>query len=253
MIRVLLAGVFGFVLGSFLNVVIHRVPRGGSIVTPGSACPKCGKALAPRDNIPVLSYLVLRGRCRFCSTRISLRYPAIELVNAVIWVGAMLRFASTETAIFVAAAGSVLIVLATIDLEHRRVPNVIVLPSTGGAIVWLVVVSAVSQRWDILSEALLGAFGSFLVLFVIATVSGGMGFGDVKLAAFTGVVAGRFGWEVAFIAMLVGFFCGGIVGLVLLATRRVGRKSALPFAPALAAGALVAVFGNQSLSRWWLG
>lgn len=248
-----IAAVFGLVFGSFLNVVVHRVPRKMSLSNPPSTCPSCGVRIRPADNIPVASYVLLRGRCRNCRARISPRYPLTELASAALAVGAVSRFGGDEPAAFVAAGGLVLVALALIDLEHRRVPNVIVLPSTAVAAVWILGVSASEHRWGVARDAFASGAAGFALLFLIALVSGGMGFGDVKLAAFIGLYAGRFGWEVSVLALFAGFVIGGVTALALLVTRRRGRKDALPFAPSLAAGALIAVFWGSAPVRAWLG
>ena len=247
-----IAVVLGAIFGSFLNVVIYRVPRGASIVRPPSACGSCGTPIAPRDNIPLLSYVLLRGRCRQCGARISVRYPLVEAAMAAVAAGAIARFGAGEAAAYVAVGGAVLLVLALIDLEHRRVPNVIVLPATAALGLWVVVLSAVRGRWSIAGWAIGCAAAGFLLFLLIALVSGGMGMGDVKLAAYIGLYAGAFGWEVFVLAVFAAFFLGGIAGVVLLVLRRRGRKDAIPFAPALAAGALLAVYWGSGPVRAWL-
>jgi leader peptidase (prepilin peptidase)/N-methyltransferase len=254
-VDLLLAAVFalfGLVVGSFLNVVIHRVPAGVSIVAPPSACPSCGVEIKNRDNIPVLSYLLLRGRCRSCGASISIRYPLVEAANAALWAAAALRFEVIEQAIFVAVTLSVLLALAAIDLDVRRLPNAIVLPSTAAAIVWVAAASAVDGAWGVLRTSLLCGAAAFTLFFLIALVSGGMGMGDVKLAAFIGVVTGRFGWEVTVAAVFAAFLVGGGLGIVLLVAGK-GRKAKMPFGPAMAIGAVVALFAGTGPVRAWLG
>jgi leader peptidase (prepilin peptidase)/N-methyltransferase len=247
------ATLFGLALGSFLNVAIYRVPRGLSVVRPSSACPACDASIKPRDNIPVVSFVSLRGRCRSCGAAISLRYPLVEAATAALGVGAVLRFGASDAAAFVGLGGAVLIAIAMIDLEHRRVPNVIVLPATAAAAVWVLVIAAITGHWRLAASALGSGAAGFVLLFVIALVSGGMGMGDVKLAAFIGVFTGRFGWEVAVLGLFAGFLLGGVVAGGLLVAGRRGRKDALPFAPALAAGAIIAVFWGTGPVRAWLG
>ena len=245
-------GVLGLVIGSFLNVVIHRVPRSESIVRPPSSCPNCRAEIRARDNVPVLSYLLLRGRCRACGHPIAARYPLVELMTAALWVAAVLRFVDVEPAAFVAVMGSVLLVLSAIDLDVRRLPNVIVVPSTVVAIVWVTALAAVHSEWTILARAVACGMAAFALFLLIALVSGGMGMGDVKLAGFIGVVTGRFGWEIAVGAVFASFFVGGAAAIVLLLVRRVGRKQAIPFGPAIAVGAIVALFAGPSPVRAWL-
>jgi leader peptidase (prepilin peptidase)/N-methyltransferase len=248
-----LAGVLGACFGSFLNVVIYRVPRRESIVRPGSRCPSCGLAIRGPDNIPIVSWLALRGRCRSCGASISARYPLVEAGTALLWIVAALRLDSLEEAAFVAVAGTVLIALALIDLEHRRIPNVIVLPSTAAYVVWVIGAAAATHDWGMAARAVACGGAYFGVLLFIALASGGMGFGDVKLGAFVGVAAGRFGIGVAVAAALWGFILGGLVAVVLLVAGRRGRKDALPFGPSMAAGGVAALLGGSGLVRGWLG
>jgi leader peptidase (prepilin peptidase)/N-methyltransferase len=247
------AGLIGAAVGSFGNVVIHRVPRGMSLSRPPSACPACGTPIGPRDNVPVLSYLLLRGRCRACGARISMRYPVVEAAVTALWVLCALRFEDLEVAAFVALASTVLGLVALIDLEHRRIPNAIVLPATVAALVWVFGISAATIQWSVFVRAVACGGGFFAVLLVIALVSGGMGFGDVKLAAFIGVVTGRFGVGVAVAGALGGFIFGGLVAVALLVTRRSGRKDTLAFGPWMAFGAVAALFAGEGPVRSWLG
>lgn len=247
------AGLLGAAVGSFGNVVVHRVPLGMSLADPPSACPACGTPITPRDNVPVVSYLLLRGRCRACGERISVRYPLVEAGVTALWVISVLRFEELEVAAFVALASTVLGLVALIDLEHRRIPNVIVLPATVAALVWVFGVAAAGRDWGLLIRAAACGAGFFAVLLVIALVSGGMGFGDVKLAGFIGVVTGRFGIGMAVAGALGGFLAGGIFAVALLATRRSGRKDTLAFGPWMAVGCVVVLFVGEGPVRAWLG
>src|SRR5688572_6349037 len=147
--RVAVALLLGVSIGSFLNVLIHRVPRGISIVHPPSACPSCNTPVRPVDNVPVLSYLLLRGRCRACGASVGIRYAIVEAATAAFFVASVLRFEDVEVAVFVALAGAVLIALGFIDLEHRRLPNVIVLPALAAAAVWMLAYGALTGRWRV--------------------------------------------------------------------------------------------------------
>jgi leader peptidase (prepilin peptidase)/N-methyltransferase len=244
---------FGLVFGSFMNVVIYRVPRGESVMSPPSACPSCGVRIAARDNIPVVSYLLLHGRCRQCGAKISTRYALIEAASAVLAVGAAFRFHDFEASAFAALASATLLALAAIDLQHRRLPNSIVLPGMVVAAVWMVSLAVVRHEWTIAEHAFVAGAAAFSLLFVIALVSGGMGFGDVKLAGFIGIVTGRFGWQVTVAAILVSFIGGGLVAIGLLLLGKKGRKESIPFGPALAAGALIAVFAGVTPVHALLG
>jgi leader peptidase (prepilin peptidase)/N-methyltransferase len=246
------AGLLGAAFGSFANVVVYRVPRGMSLRHPPSRCPRCGETLKARDNVPVVSYLLLRGRCRGCRAPVSIRYPLVEAGAAAVWAGAAVRFA-LEPAAFVALATTVLGIVALIDLDHRRIPRVIVLPALAGASLWVAGLAVARRDPAIVVRSAAAAVGFFVLLYAIAAISGGMGFGDVRLAAFIGVVTGRFGAGVAVAGALLGFIAGGLAATFLLATRRRGRKDAIPFGPALAAGAVGAMFGGSTLVRAWLG
>jgi leader peptidase (prepilin peptidase) / N-methyltransferase len=245
-------GLLGLAVGSFLNVVIYRVPLGESVVRPGSKCPSCETEIRARDNIPIVSWLVLRARCRECRAEISPRYPIVETVTGLLWVACALRFDTVEEAAFVAVFGSVFLSLSAIDLDVHRLPNVIVLPSIVAAAVWVVGYAVATGAWGTAATAFAGGAGIFAVLFVIAFVSGGMGFGDVKLGALTGLVAGRFGWPVALGGLFFGFFVGGFVSVGLIVAGRKGRKDAIPFGPALAAGAVIALFVGDPAFRGWI-
>jgi leader peptidase (prepilin peptidase) / N-methyltransferase len=234
----------GLAIGSFLNVVAARVPLRRSLVHPGSACMSCGTAIAARDNVPVLSYLLLRGRCRSCGTRISPRYVAVELVTAFLVVACGLRFGLTAYALIAAAFCVVLVVIAAIDLEHRIVPNRIVLPAAAAALA-AQLARAPSVEWP------LAAFGAALFLFVAAVAyPRGMGMGDVKLALLLGAVLGR---DVT-VGLMIGLLAALVPSVVLFATKGVqARKIAIPFAPFLAFGAIVALLGGHGLLDWYLG
>jgi leader peptidase (prepilin peptidase) / N-methyltransferase len=234
----------GLALGSFLNVFASRLPLRRSLVSPGSACMSCGTPIAARDNIPVLSYLLLRGRCRACSTRIPLRYPLVELVTGLLVAGCGLRFGPSLYAVYAALFCVVLVAISAIDVEHRIVPNRIVLPAAALALV-AQLAREPSVEWP------LGALGASLFLFVAALVyPRGMGMGDVKLALLLGAFLGR---HVA-VGMMVGFLAALVPSAFLLATRGVAaRKTAIPFAPFLAFGAVVAIFAGPAILDWYLG
>jgi len=234
----------GAALGSFLNVVIYRLPRGESIVRPRSRCPRCGVPIAARDNVPLLSYVLLRGRCRACGMPISLRYPLVEALTAalltLLWLreGPGVRFAAG--AVFVL----MLVAIFFIDLDHRIVPNAITYP---GAVLGLLL-AILEGRF---ADAALTALGAGAFFLLIAVVSrGGMGGGDIKLAAVMGAFLG---WPAIAFALLVAFTAGAAAGVALIATGRRSRKDAIPFGPALAAGAVVAWFAAGPVLAWYLG
>jgi leader peptidase (prepilin peptidase) / N-methyltransferase len=233
----------GLALGSFLNVVAARVPLKRSVVKPASACMSCGTEIAARDNIPILSWALLRGRCRHCSARIPLRYPAVELVTAVLVAACVLVWGLTVQTLLAAFFCAVLVAISAVDLEHRIVPNRIVLPATA-------VLLPVHTLVDPTPEWLLGALGASLFLFLaVLAYPKGMGMGDVKLALFMGTMLGK---TVA-VALMVGMLSALVPSLFLFI--RYGpkaRKMKIPFAPFLAFGALVALFAGEQLLDWYL-
>lgn len=246
--------VFGLVIGSFLNVVIWRVPRGESIVTPGSACPSCGHEIRAYDNIPLLSWLILRGRCRDCGEPISPRYPIVELTTGLLFVLMTWNFGLTgelPAYLYFAAVG---VALALIDLDTRRLPNVIVLPSYVVAGLLLLLPAIVDGRWNDYLNAWLGALALFAFYFLLAFVyPAGMGFGDVKLAGVLGLYLGWLGWGPLIVGAFLGFLLGALVGGGLMLAKRAGRKTAIPFGPFMIAGALIAVVFGQSLADTYTG
>jgi leader peptidase (prepilin peptidase) / N-methyltransferase len=232
----------GLALGSFLNVVAARVPLRRSIVRPASACMSCGTEIAARDNVPLLSYALLRGRCRHCSTRIPARYPAVEVVTAALIAACVLAFGLTVQALLAAFFCSVLVAISAVDLEHRIVPNRIVLPATA-VLLPLHTLADPSPAWA------LGAVGASLFLFLaVLAYPAGMGMGDVKLALFMGAMLGK---TVA-VALMVGMVSALVPAAFLLARHgSAARKMGIPFAPFLALGSLVALFfGEQLLDRY---
>jgi leader peptidase (prepilin peptidase)/N-methyltransferase len=230
----------GLVIGSFLNVVAYRLPRGESLVKPRSRCTTCGTEVRALDNIPLLSWLALRGRCRHCSAQISPRYPVVELVTGVVFVLiAVARGASAELLLDLPFA-AMLIAVADIDLEHRIVPNRILAPMA----VWAIAASALVQPGK-LPELLIAAAAAFAFLLLAALAyPAGMGMGDVKLAGVMGLYLGL---SVA-PGMLVAFLTGSIVGIAILVRHGAGaRKRGVPFAPFLALGGLVALVAGPEL------
>jgi leader peptidase (prepilin peptidase) / N-methyltransferase len=252
-IRALLFGLFGLVFGSFLSVVIYRVPRKESIVAPRSACPRCGAMIGARDNVPVLSYIALGGRCRSCRTRIPVRYPLLELATGLLFAGAALRFDSAYTAGVVALLFMVLVAVAMIDIEHQIVPNRILYPSFPLFAALVGLGAALGHDMELVPAALgFLAFGGGLLL--VAVVSpGGMGMGDVKLAALIGLVLGALGPRYVVVAAGVGILAGGLGAIALMALTGASRKAKIPFGPYLAAGAIVAAFLAPTIASWYTG
>jgi leader peptidase (prepilin peptidase)/N-methyltransferase len=245
---IIAAAAYGLVIGSFLNVVIYRVPAGVSIVRPGSACPNCKEPIATRDNIPVFSWLVLRGRCRNCATVISIRYPLVEVLTAGIWVAVALRFGWSWTLPAELAFVTGLIALAFIDYDHLKLPRVIVWPLGLTVLALLVLASAIHGSWHRLLVAVICAAVEFAILFTINFISPrSMGFGDVRLGAVLGLALGWLGWRYAFWGFLLANLLGAVVGVVLIAARRAGRRTPIPFGVFLAIGAFLALFLGGSI------
>jgi leader peptidase (prepilin peptidase)/N-methyltransferase len=242
----------GLAMGSFLTVVSYRLPRRESIVKPRSACPGCGTTIRSRDNIPVVSYLLLRGRCRDCGTRISPIYPLTELATGVLFAAAALRFDRTLIAAVVAVFLGVVLAAAVIDARHRIIPNRLVYAGLIGFSVVLVAGRLADQGTDPLG-ALVGflAFGGGLLLMALISPKG-MGMGDVKLAALIGLVLGSLGMRYVAVAAGAAIFAGGLGALAVLVVGRVGRKQAIPFGPYLAAGAVISAFAAPQISHAYL-
>jgi leader peptidase (prepilin peptidase)/N-methyltransferase len=245
----------GLAVGSFLNVVIHRVPRGESVVSPPSRCPRCGTPIRARHNIPVLGWLVLRGRCADCRTPISARYPLVELGTGLLFAALTWRLDRLGRLPAVPAYlwfGAIGIALALIDLELRKLPNAIVLPSYPVIAVLLTGAAAWQHDWWPLARAGLGAlalFGFFLALVLIAPA--GMGWGDVKLAGLLGGVLAYLSWSTLLIGAFGAFVLGAVVGVAAMAGGCAGRKTAIPFGPFMIAGALLAIFFADPLAGLW--
>ncbi|SDM85809.1 leader peptidase (prepilin peptidase) / N-methyltransferase [Cryobacterium flavum] len=265
-------GILGAVIGSLLNVVIYRIPAGRSIVSPPSACGSCGARIRPYDNIPVLSWFVLRGECRDCKALIPPRYPMIELGTAVffavvaLWVFASANFGwaavttatnTLATQLIVLAAflylAAISVALAMIDLDTRTLPNRILLPAYPVAAVLLGAAALVAGEPGRLLTALIGAgtlFGLYLALALISP--GGMGLGDVKLAGLLGLYLGYLGWAPLIVGAFGAFLLGGVFGLLLLLSRKAKRRSSIPFGPWMLLGAWIGVFFGDQISIGYL-
>lgn len=241
-----LAGAFGALLGSFLNVVSYRLPRGESLARPRSRCPRCDTPIRPYDNVPVLSWLLLRGRCRSCGTAISWRYPLVELGTALLLALTVVVIGANEDVWLGLAFVLLLVPVTVIDLDHRIIPNKLTLAGTVAALAILA-----ATRPEDIPEHLIAAAAAGGFLFVAAIAyPGGMGMGDVKLAFVMGLFLGR---DVG-VAMLAGLLAGSLVGAAIMARKgtREGRKTAVPFGPFLAFGGLVGLLAGEPLVDWYL-
>lgn len=254
------AVVAGLLIGSFLNVVVWRVPRGESIVSPPSACPRCGHAIRGYDNVPVVSWLVLRAKCRDCGARISARYPAVEAGTAILFgLAAWLMLDRGQGWAIPAFAylAAIAVALSLIDIDVHRLPDAIVLPSYFASLGLLALASwnpgGISD-WPALGRAAVGALAMFAIYFLVMLVyPPGMGFGDVKLAGVLGLFLGWVGWGALFVGWFAAFLLGGLYSVPLLVTRRARRRTRIPFGPWMLAGALVGVAVGPWLWNAYLG
>jgi leader peptidase (prepilin peptidase) / N-methyltransferase len=264
---ILSVGVLGLLIGSFLNVVAYRVPIGMSIVTPASACPGCRTPIAARDNVPLLSWALLRGACRHCRMPISVRYPLVEAATGVAFVVAALAFlprvtTATDPRLAWAAGlelvaylylAAISVALAVIDFDVRRLPDAIVLPSYGVAAVLLVSVDLLRGDLARLPLVVIGGAGSFLFYLLLRVLKpGGMGLGDVKLAGVLGLYLGQAGVAQLLVGTFAAFLLGGVVGVALIVSRRSSRKGSIPFGPWMLAGAWTGILAGAPLAAAYL-
>ena len=243
----------GLAVGSFLNVVIYRVPRGESLVRPGSHCPNCGEAVRTRHNLPVLGWLMLRGRCADCREPISVRYPLVELVTALLFVAITVQLAhlglleALPAYLFFAAVG---VALTAIDLDVLRLPNAIVYPTYLVLAALLTAASLVEGSLEPLVRATIGGLALFVFYVALVLIYPyGMGFGDVKLAGVIGAALGFLSYPALVIGAFAAFVIGGFLAVGLLLLRRVNRKTAVPFGPSMLAGAMLAIFASAPLAE----
>ncbi len=248
------AGVAGLLVGSFLTVVVARVPAGRSVVRPRSACPSCAAPIRPRDNVPVVSWLLLGGRCRDCGTAVPVRYPAVEAATGLLFatlVASHWPSADLPALLWTAAAG---VALFVIDLDLHRLPDAIVLPSYAAVAGLLAAGAAVTGdlpagRAALSAASWLGVYGALWA----GTLGRGMGLGDVKLAGLLGLVLGWLGWGPSVLGLFAGFALGAAVGIWLVVTGRVTGRTPIPHGPFMLAGALVGALGGAAAWDLWLG
>jgi leader peptidase (prepilin peptidase) / N-methyltransferase len=244
-----LTATIGVLIGSFLNVCIYRLPRGESIVWPGSHCPACRKAIEFYDNIPVLSYLWLIGRCRACQSPISVQYPIVEAANAAGYLAILWTFGLSWTTVLYAVLFSALLVVTATDLTHKIIPNVVTLPGIALGLVGAATVLPVG-----FINALLGVSIGGGILWALAWASPylfgkeGMGGGDIKLLAMIGAFLG---WKPALLTIMIGSLAGSVIGISLIALRFMKRDEYIPFGPFLVLGALISLFYAQPLINWY--
>lgn len=252
----LLAGVLGLAVGSYLNVVVWRVPRGLSTVSPRSACPDCSRPIMARDNVPLLSWVLLRGRCRGCGARISARYPLVEAGGAVAFGGvAALLGAELLTLPAHLYLAALTLCLVLIDIEHHRLPDKIVLPTYPVSVALLALASWSGTSWDgaAMLRALVGGGALFLFYFLVMFVyPRGMGFGDVKLAGVLGLYLAWWGWGSLLVGAFSAFVVGGAFALVLVLSGRANRGSKVPFGPWMLLGAWLGILAGEPIATWYL-
>ncbi|MCW2560898.1 MAG: peptidase domain protein [Mycobacterium sp.] len=247
------AAIAGLLVGSFLNVVIWRVPRGESVVRPRSHCPRCDAVLLERDNIPIISWLVLRRKCRHCGEPISGRYPLVELITGLLFAAVAAeigyRFAVVGFLYFTAIA----VALAFIDYDTRRLPNAIILPAYVASPILLAADAVISHDWSKLIHGLVGMAALFAFYFATWFVyPSGMGFGDVRLAGIIGLFLGWLGYGPLVVGAFAGFLLGGLWGIGLIVAKKGGGKTAVPYGPFMLLGAMIAIFVGHPLADLYL-
>ena len=248
-----ICGIYGLIIGSFLNVVIARVPAGESVVRPPSRCPGCGTPIAPRDNVPVLSWLLLRGRARCCGTRISVRYPVIELGTALCLAGVAAWSGPSWRLPAFAYLAALSIALAVIDLDTKRLPFWLVAPSYPVAMVLLGLASVAEHDRDSAVRAVIGAVVLWCFYRLLHLVyPAGMGYGDVRLSGLLGLYLAWLGWDRLVAGAFLAFLVGGIGGVLVMAARRGSLKTQIPYGPYMLVGAWLGILVGHPLAHWYL-
>lgn len=236
--------IFGLCVGSFLNVCISRLVNGESVISPASHCPKCKQKIKWYDNAPVISFLLLRGKCRYCNGRISLQYPIIELLTGVV-------FLYMYKELWFLFLILMLLVISFIDLKTTIIPDIITIPGMVIGLVLKLVFAFVDKDFAGFFDASSGMILGLVVFgFIVFASRGGMGIGDIKLAGLIGVFLGL---EKTFLTILLSFMIGGFVGIILLAFKIKERKDAIPFGPYLGVASVISMFFGEKILKWWLG
>ena len=250
-VNVILIFILGLIVGSFSNVCIYRIPRNESIIYPASHCPKCHSNILPKDNIPLLSYILLKGRCRNCKTKISIQYPMVEFLSGLIYLIIYLVYGlSVQTLIYILLS-SALIIIAFIDLNQQIVPDVISLP---GIVIGFILSFFVSYI-SFINSALGIVVGGGIILIIglagsLIFKKEAMGGGDVKLAAMIGAFLG---WRCIIISLFLGFFLGALTGIILIMTKIKKREDAIPFGPFIVLGSFITLLWGEKILSWYLG
>jgi leader peptidase (prepilin peptidase)/N-methyltransferase len=250
-IEIILIFVLGLIVGSFSNVCIYRIPRNESVIYPASHCPKCRTKIKPVDNIPLLSYILLKGRCRNCRSKISIQYPVVEFLNGLIYLIIYLIYGLSIQSLVYIVLSSALIIIAFIDLQEQIIPDIISLPG----IVVGVILSFIVPYISFINSALGALFGGGVIL-IIAWVGSivfkkeAMGGGDVKLTAMIGAFLG---WRYTIISLFLGFFLGALIGIILIIAKIKKREDAIPFGPFIALGSIITLLWGEKILSWYLG
>lgn len=243
----ILTFLYGISIGSFLNVCIYRMPLNESVVTGSSHCVKCNKKIKYYDLIPLLSYILLKGRCRFCDKKISIRYPIIELVNGILYLIVFSRFGLSMDLIFYSLLSSILLAISVIDYEHKIIPNRLVFVAFILGVIYHIFFGGLSG----LISSVIGFFAVSILLYLIAIVSkGGMGGGDIKMMAAFGFCLG---WQLIVLSLIVGSLIGSILAIYLLVFKNYTGKTQVPFGPFLASGIFISIIYGNSIIGWYLG
>ncbi|MDD5126577.1 MAG: prepilin peptidase [Dehalococcoidales bacterium] len=259
--RLIIAALFGAAIGSFLNVCIDRLPAGKSLAFPPSACDSCGHRLSPPDLVPIFSYILLRGRCRYCRQHIPLRVLVVELLSALLFALTFYLFGWSARTAVILLYNSIFVVILFIDMEHQLILNKVVYPAAIAALLILALDSLFPQagfyrtvlllpRLSILSGIIGAAAGFIFFLVIYLLYPRGMGEGDVKLAGLIGLMTG---FPMAAVALFVGIVAGGVVAVILLVFRKAGRKQLMPYGSFLSFGAIITLFWGNNLLIWYLG
>jgi leader peptidase (prepilin peptidase)/N-methyltransferase len=242
--------VLGLVIASFLNVCADRLPANKSIIKPPSHCDSCNRRLSVKDLIPVFSYFFARGKCRYCGARIPLRVILVEIITGALFGFLFWRFGLSPAFGIGCFYSCIFILILITDLEHGLILNKIIYPALIAALIINLIFSAITPAWQIIINALIGGAGGFILFLLIVIISrGGMGFGDVKMAGLIGLALG---WQEGLVAILIGVILGGLVAIVLLASKIKRRKQAIPFGPFLSIGAIIALLYGQEILHWYL-
>ena len=250
-VNVILIFILGLIAGSFSNVCIYRIPRNESIIYPGSHCPKCSTTLRPKDNIPLLSYIILKGRCRNCGSRISIQYPVVELLTGLIYIFIFLIYGLTLQSLIYIILSSALIIIAFIDLNKQVIPEVISLP---GMVIGLIL-SFFVPYISFINSALGIVIGGGIILVIRLAGSlifkkESMGIGDIELAAMIGAFLG---WRYIIISLFLGFFLGAVAGIFLILSKIKSREDMIPFGPFIVLGSLITLLWGEKILSWYVG